>query len=135
MSQFEKSAQEMLGMINAEIQLAEERLRKLKERRSVIAQWVAEENPQTELPINTKPRIRIEPRPKRLEDFLREIISDSKARTNAELAQAAQNKGWKPEGDKVDLRSINATMLGYQKLGAVHREADKWVPRKNHHWL
>ena len=126
MENFDNSTREMLEVVRAEKRKIQQRLAKLEEREKTILGWMAEENPQQQSTIDEKrPRIVIKPR---LENFLRDIISDGKPRSNAELAELAKAKGIVPED--VDLRSINSRLLGFMRANLVQRQNGKWIARK-----
>ncbi len=109
----------MLEAVRAEKRKLQQKLEKLEEREKTILGWKEEETP------GTIPR-RLIIRP-RLPAFLREAIQDGVPRDNAELAELAKARGV-IEGD-VDLRSINAMMLGLMKADLVHRKSEKWVKK------
>ena len=111
--------QGMLEAVRAEKRKLQQQLAKLEERERTIIGWQGEENAGGE-----RPKLRIRPR---LPDFLRTAIQDGIPRDNAELAELAKSRGI-IEGN-VDLRSINAIMLGLMKGDVVQRKADKWVKK------
>jgi hypothetical protein len=125
--QIDTSTNAMLEAIDSEIERLQERLRTLEARKKTLATWLAEEEPQASLP-GVK-HMAIPPRPPRvpLIEFLKETIEDGKARTNEELADAAQARGIIPAGEKVDLRSVNSLMLSLMNGGLVRRSNGKWV--------
>jgi hypothetical protein len=124
MAGFEKSAQEMLHMIEAEIAHAEDRVRKLKERRSVVLSWVAEEHPQASFPGVANPLDSASPVV--LAMAAKEIMSDGVARSNADIATALREKGLIPRHGKYDKRKINTIMLALMNRGVLVRKNDKW---------
>ena len=115
----------MLEAIRGEKNKLKERLSKLEERERIVMEWLAEEQPQQELPIGTHPKLQIRPR---LGSFLQDTIADGKPRTNAELAELAKTRGIVEED--VDLRKINSIMLGFMNAGYAERKDGKWISRR-----
>jgi len=113
--------QGMLETLRAEKRKLQQQLAKLEEQEKTILSWSGEETPGT-----NRPKLIIKPR---LPTFLRETIQDGVPRDNAELAELAKSRGI-VEGD-IDLRSINAMMLGLMKADLVQRKHDKWVRKGN----
>ena len=96
----------MLEAVRTEKRKLQQQLAKLEERERTILGWKEEETSAH----GDRPRLIIKPR---LPTFLREAIKDGVPRDNAELAELAKSRGI-IEGN-VDLRSINAMMLGLMK--------------------
>ena len=111
MSDVDNSTQGMLEAVRAEKRKLQQRLAQLDEREKTILVWMEEEAPK-----GNRPRIVLKPR---LPSFLRDTILDGKPRSNVELAEMAKARGIVSED--VDLRSINAVVLGFMKAGLVQR--------------
>ena len=120
MSDVDNSTQGMLEAVRAEKRKLQQRLAQLDEREKTILVWMEEEAPK-----GNRPRIVLKPR---LPSFLRDTILDGKPRSNVELAEMAKARGIVSED--VDLRSINAVVLGFMKAGLVQRQNGKWIARK-----
>jgi predicted transcriptional regulator len=124
MATFKTSTQQMLEAVRAEKNQLKERLAQLEEREKTILGWQAEEEPQQELPMDGRPKLRLKTKLS-LDGFLREAIKDRKPRSNEELAELGKLRGVL-EGH-VDLRSVHATMMSFMNAGLVKRENEKWV--------
>ncbi len=117
--------QGMLEAVRAEKHKLQEQFQKqfakLEERERTILGWREEEGL-----INNRPKVIL--RSRTLPGFLREAIQDGTPRSNAELAELAKARGL--VAGKVDLRSINAVMLGFMKAKLVQRQNERWIARK-----
>ena len=71
-----------------------------------------------------KPKLRIR---MRMRPVLESAMADGKPHTNQELGAIAKAKHAILDGEPVDLRVINATMLGLQRDGLAIRDNGKWI--------
>lgn len=128
MDDFKTSTRSMLEVVRGEKARLQKRMTELDEREKIILKWIEdEEGHQPELPLPPgRVRLRIRPIKPSLSDFLREVMQEGKAYTNAELAELAKFRGI--VDDDVDLRAINTTMLSLMNGGEpLVRRDDKWI--------
>jgi hypothetical protein len=129
MDDFKTSTRAMLEVVRSEKARLKKRMQELDEREAIILKWIEqEEGPQQrELPMTgAKPLIH----PRRLtrpslSDFLLEVMSDGRPRSNAELGEVAKLRGILDED--ANLRSIHSTMLSLANSGAFVRRDEKWI--------
>lgn len=119
MSATKAHIQLMLASVKKEIDLvslqARKRVETLEARARTLEEWLAEESPQTELPISGGETVT-------LGTFLRTILSDGRPRPLAELTQMVVHRGGMlTEGAKSPGRNVHFALVGLQQHGYVKR--------------
>lgn len=126
MEDFKTSTRAMLEVVRGEMARLKKRMEELASREATILKWIeAEEGPQPEAGQRELPVIPPRRQKPSLQDFLREVMQDGRARTNAELGEVAKLRGIVPEN--IDLRSIHSTMMSLMNSNEVVRRDDKWI--------
>lgn len=126
------STRALLEVVRREKEQLVSRLAEIEEREKTILSWIEREEGIRQPPLfPAEPHLvrailkRRSPTATSLSDFFRGIMRDGIERTNQELGDIAGRQGI-VEG-KVDLRSVNVTMVNLMTAGEVERRNNKWV--------